>query len=103
MSVGEFDVSHRITFQIIIIVYLICKEMHFIGINPFGTGKACKSPLPKYCKFRIFHENIILANCLKRHICDIQNSQPGHDLPASVNNRVKMSFREGLFSKIEQS
>ena len=37
------------------------------------------------CKFRNFCEGFIFPNSVKRHICDVINSQLGHDLPTSVN------------------
>ena len=53
-----------------------------------------------HCKFRNFGENFILANSVKRHSCDIKNSQLGHDLSTSVNDRVILPFREGfIFAK----
>ena len=36
----------------------------------------------------------IFANIVKRHICDIKNTQLGHDLPMSVNDRVILPFLE---------
>ena len=33
--------------------------------------------------------NFIFANSVKRHICDANNSRLGHDLPISVNDRLK--------------
>ena len=41
-----------------------------------------------YCKVGNFDENFIFENSVKRHICDIKNSQQGHDLPTSVNDRL---------------
>ena len=43
-----------------------------------------------------FRENFIFANSIKRHICHVNNSQLGHDIPISVNNRMILPFREGL-------
>ena len=48
-----------------------------------------------YCKFRDFGENFIFVNSVKRHICEVKNTQLRHDLPASVNDRVILPFREG--------
>ena len=48
----------------------------------------------QYCKFGNFRENIIFANSVKRHICDVKNLLPWHDLPISVNDRVISPFRE---------
>ena len=40
-------------------------------------------------------------NSVNRHICDVQTSRLKHDLPVSVNDRVILSFREGLiFTKL---
>ena len=33
----------------------------------------------KYCKFGNFRENFVFANGVKRHICDMKNSQARHD------------------------
>ena len=52
-----------------------------------------------YCKFGNFRENFIFAKSVKRHICDFQNSQLGHGLPISVNDRVVSTFRENFFSR----
>ena len=41
-----------------------------------------------YCKFRNFREICIFANSVKRHIIHVKNSQLGHDLSTSVNDRV---------------
>ena len=51
--------------------------------------------------FGNFHENFILANSIKRHICDVKNSQLGHDLPSSVNDRMISLFSQGfIFTKL---
>ena len=39
-----------------------------------------------YSKFRNFCENFILANTVRRHICDFKIAL-GHDLPISVKDR----------------
>ena len=40
---------------------------------------------------------IYFFNSVKRHICNLENSQFGHDLPTSINNRVIcLPFREGF-------
>ena len=44
--------------------------------------------------------NFIFANCIKRHISDVENSRLRQDLPISINDRVILPFREGLFSRI---
>ena len=43
--------------------------------------------------------DFIFANSVKRHICDVKNLRPGHDLATSVNDRmiinhVRVFFRE---------
>ena len=50
----------------------------------------------KYCKSGNFRENFIFANSVKRHICDIKNSQLGYDIPISVKDRVISPFCEGF-------
>ena len=52
-----------------------------------------------YCKCGNFRENLIFANSVKRHICDVKNSRLCHDLPTWVNDRMILPFREGLFSR----
>ena len=52
--------------------------------------------LESYCKIRNFCENFIFANSIKRHIYHVKNSQLGHDLPASVNERVILTYSEGI-------
>ena len=47
-----------------------------------------------YCKSGNFCENFIFAESVKRRICDTKNSPLGHDLPASVNDRVISPFLE---------
>ena len=48
-----------------------------------------------------FRENFIFANSVKRHICDVKHSRPGHSLPLSVNDRVISPFREDfIFTKL---
>ena len=54
-----------------------------------------------YCKFGNFHENIIYANSVTGHICDVKNSLLGHDLAISVNDRVTSPFHEDfIFTKL---
>ena len=53
------------------------------------------------CKSRNFRENFILANSVKRHICDVKNSLLRHDLPPSINDRVISPFRDSfIFTKL---
>ena len=47
-------------------------------------------------KFGNFRVNFILANSVKRHICDVQNSRPKHDLHISVNDRVISPYCESF-------
>ena len=56
----------------------------------------------EYCKFENFYENFIFANSIKRHICDVKNSQPGDYLPSSVNKRMISPFRESFIFKKSQ-
>ena len=44
------------------------------NINPCRT-------IVHYCKFGNFRENFIFANSFKTHICDVENSRQGRDLP----------------------
>ena len=54
-----------------------------------------------YYKHRIFRENFIFANSVKRHICGVKNSRQGHNLSISVNDRVISAFREDfIFTKL---
>ena len=53
----------------------------------------CTVP-PCYFKFGNFRENFIFANSVKRHICDVKNSQLEYGLPVSGNERVISPFRE---------
>ena len=49
----------------------------------------------------IFARILFSRIALKRHICDVNNSCLGQDLPISVNDRVISPFREGLiFTKL---
>ena len=47
-------------------------------------------------KFRIFCQNFIFENNVKRHFCNVKNLWHQHDLPKSVNERVILSFCEGF-------
>ena len=49
-----------------------------------------------HCRFRNVRENFILANNIKRHISDVKKSRLRQDLPISINDRVKLPFREGF-------
>ena len=51
-----------------------------------------------YCRFGNFRENFNFANIIKRYISDVKNSRLRQDLPISINDRVILPFREGLFS-----
>ena len=53
----------------------------------------------KCCKFGTFRDNFIFANSVKTHICDVENSRQGRDLPLSVNDRVISPIREDIFSR----
>ena len=52
-----------------------------------------------YWRFGNFRKNFIFANSIKRHITDFKNSRLRQDLPISINDRVILPFREGLFSR----
>ena len=41
----------------------------------------------------------IFAISIKRHISDVKNSRLRQGLPISINDRVILQFREGLFSR----
>ena len=41
---------------------------------------------------------IFVKNNIKRHICDVKNTQLVHALPTSVNSKVFFLFREGFIS-----
>ena len=80
--------------------------LYCIEFLPIGVGTACILSVilqdivgrwKHYCKFGNFHENFIVTNSAKRHICDVKNSPPGHDLPISVNNRVISPFHKGFY------
>ena len=53
-----------------------------------------------YSKFRNFRENFIVANRVKRHICQVKNLPLWHDLPTSVKDEEFSPFRESfIFAK----
>ena len=52
-----------------------------------------------YNRFGNFCENFIFENSIKRHISDVKNLQLMQGLPISINGRVILPFREGLFSQ----
>ena len=57
--------------------------------------------MTKYCKFRNFLENLIFANCIKRHICVAENKRLEHELRISVNDIVISPYRENfIFTKL---
>ena len=43
--------------------------------------------------------SFLLANSVKRHICDVQYSRLSHDLPMSINERVNCYFARVKFSR----
>ena len=49
-----------------------------------------------YCKFGNFREKIIIANSIKRHICDVGNLRLGLDIPISAYDRVILPLPEGF-------
>ena len=46
----------------------------------------------KYCKFGNFREHFISANSVKRHICHVEKSRLGCDLPASVTQYKQYAY-----------
>ena len=55
-------------------------------------------------KFGNIRDDFIFRNRFKRHISYMKKSQLGHDLPASVKDRVILSFPEGfIFTKLRIS
>ena len=53
-----------------------------------------------YCKLGHFRENFNFASSVKTHICDVENSRQGRDLPISVDDRVDSPIRDKTFAKI---
>ena len=49
-----------------------------------------------YYKFRNIREDVIFLKSDKTHICEVKNSQLGHDLPIPVNDRVIARNRGNL-------
>ena len=52
-----------------------------------------------YCRFGNFREDFIFANSIKKHISYVKKSRLRQDLHISINDRVILPFREGLFSR----
>ena len=50
-----------------------------------------------YSKFRNFCDNFIFANSFKRQFCQVKNVRPLHDLPALVEDKGFLHFREFFF------
>ena len=64
--------------------------------------KACVIPfnITSSVNSKLFARILFSGTALKRHICLIKNSQLGHDLPTSLNNRGISAFLEGfIFTK----
>ena len=58
----------------------------------------------KYCKIGNFRDNFIFVNSVKTHICDVESSRQGRDLPLKVNDRLISLIREDyIFTKSEVS
>ena len=53
-----------------------------------GIMVYCENKELEYCKSGNFRENFIFVNRVKKHICGVNNSRLGHDVPISVNDRV---------------
>ena len=49
--------------------------------------QSCKS-IFIYCKLGNFRENFVLANSVKTHTCDVENSRQRCDLRLSIIDRV---------------
>ena len=57
--------------------------------------------VPQYCKFGNFRKNYIFANSVKRHIWEVKNSRPVHDLPIPVNDRMIRTYcKSFIFTKL---
>ena len=57
----------------------------------------------RHCKFGNFRENFNFANSVKRQICDVKISRPGHDLPISVNDRNISPYCESFNAKFREN
>ena len=53
----------------------------------------------EYCSFGNFRGNFVFAKSIIIHISVVKNSRLRQDLPISINDRVILPFREGLFSR----
>ena len=85
--------------SVLIWVEYICKSYQQTT-NIAASKERVKQKL-QYCNFGIFRENFILAYSVKTHICNVENSQKGRDLPISVNDRVISPIREDfIFTKL---
>ena len=74
-------------------------KTHKLSSQCSGLGKF--RTFSKYCKSWNFRENFIFANNIKRHIYEAKNSQLGHDIHISVNNRVISAFgKDFIFMKL---
>ena len=87
--------------------YYVC--MLQIGIEHFLTNEYQDMSSQK-TKFGNFREHFIFANCVKRHISHVFNSQLRHEWPTTVNDRLisrGFYFHETLhmrsFAKIKPS
>ena len=53
-----------------------------------------------YCNSEMF-ARVLFSRIALRHICDVKNSRPDHDLPSLVNDREILTFHEGfIFMKL---
>ena len=75
--------------SLIIVFCLLCAK--WVNMDPLFFHADTKND--DYCKF----DNFIFANSVKRHICDVNNSQQGDYLSSSVNKRMISPFREFYF------
>ena len=69
-------------------------------IKSIRSGESITLPNIKLYRKFVNFARILFSRIALRHICDGQNSQPGHDLHISVNDRVISPYRESfIFTK----
>ena len=74
-------------------------EFYSVCLSKVMRPTGLKDMRYMYCKFGNFRENIIFANSVKRHICDVKNLRLRHDLPISVNDTDFAISRGFYFTK----
>ena len=83
----------------------------FVHENSQGSGKSVHMhrlaqafvawQCNKYCKFGNLRENFMFAKSVKRHTCELKNSQVRHYLPISMKAIMISPFHEGfVFMKL---